>query len=253
MKRHIALTRSSGFTLVELLTVIAIIAILAGILIPVSSQVRIRAMEAKCIAQMRQLGNAMSIYVMEHNDRFPGEPKNNGYADTSRRWWYQLAQYVTPALVADEPKDSVQTASVQRAVADTGLFKCPTIMEEVQDLSVTYGIYLYNYRLKDPDGGAGALMTQIRKPTLLPVLVTAGPDTGTQFMWGNAPHPEATRYGWNGETNTSGPYPAFRDRAVFLFADFHVESRGVCNKEEWPWDQATMDWYFLLEGGAQGY
>lgn len=52
-----------GFTLVELLTVIAIIAILALILFPVVNKVRETAMKAKSASNMRQIALAYAMYT----------------------------------------------------------------------------------------------------------------------------------------------------------------------------------------------
>ncbi|EIQ01196.1 prepilin-type N-terminal cleavage/methylation domain-containing protein [Opitutaceae bacterium TAV1] len=63
---------SAAFTLVELLTVIAIIGILAGILIPVVGRVRESANSARCLANLRQLATAGIAYGNENNGFFPG-------------------------------------------------------------------------------------------------------------------------------------------------------------------------------------
>ena len=60
-----------AFTLIELLTVIAIIGVLAGILVPVLGTVRAQARQAACSSNLRQLGQAILTYDAE-KDRFPG-------------------------------------------------------------------------------------------------------------------------------------------------------------------------------------
>src|SRR6266581_831239 len=61
-----------GFTLVELLVVIAIIAILIAILLPVLTRVRQQAMQLQCASNLRQLGIAMTAYTQQKN-RWPGD------------------------------------------------------------------------------------------------------------------------------------------------------------------------------------
>ena len=56
----------SAFTLIELLTVIAIIGILAAILIPVVGAVRDSARNAQCISNLRQLGVASALFENEY-------------------------------------------------------------------------------------------------------------------------------------------------------------------------------------------
>lgn len=59
-----------GFTLLELLVVVSIIALIAGFLIPAVQSAREAARRAQCIANMRQMGIAMSSYNSVH-DMFP--------------------------------------------------------------------------------------------------------------------------------------------------------------------------------------
>jgi prepilin-type N-terminal cleavage/methylation domain-containing protein len=54
--------RSAAFTLVELLTVIAIIAVLTAVLFPVFSRVRENSRQATCMSNMRQMYVGASLY-----------------------------------------------------------------------------------------------------------------------------------------------------------------------------------------------
>jgi prepilin-type N-terminal cleavage/methylation domain-containing protein/prepilin-type processing-associated H-X9-DG protein len=58
-----------AFTLIELLTVIAIIGILAAIIIPTISKVRQTARKAQCVARMRQWGNAVLLSVNDAKNK----------------------------------------------------------------------------------------------------------------------------------------------------------------------------------------
>ncbi len=64
-------SRRLGFTLVELLIVIAIIAVLIGILLPVLASARRAALDAHCKSNMRQICAAMLNYAAENRGRFP--------------------------------------------------------------------------------------------------------------------------------------------------------------------------------------
>ncbi len=58
-----------GFTLVELLVVVSIIAILAALLVPVLAQARLKAEQSQCLSNQYQLGLAMQMYVQDYDDR----------------------------------------------------------------------------------------------------------------------------------------------------------------------------------------
>jgi len=64
MSRH-------AFTLVEMLVVVAIIAVLAGMLIPTIGVVRRMMNDVKCGNQLQQIAGAIEVYKGENSDQFP--------------------------------------------------------------------------------------------------------------------------------------------------------------------------------------
>jgi len=67
-----------GFTLVEVLVVIAIIAILAALLLPALSSAKSAAWRTQCVSNQRQTGVALEVYVMDNADTMPLLPNWNG-------------------------------------------------------------------------------------------------------------------------------------------------------------------------------
>lgn len=61
----------AGFTLVELLVVIAVISILAAMLMPALARARESARRANCASNLRQVGMALEMYANEQEGNFP--------------------------------------------------------------------------------------------------------------------------------------------------------------------------------------
>ncbi len=61
-----------GFSLVELLTVIAIIGVLTAITIPAIHKVRVMAHQTQCASTLRQIGSAVQMYANDNGGMLPG-------------------------------------------------------------------------------------------------------------------------------------------------------------------------------------
>lgn len=81
-------SRSRGITIVEILVILACLAILAGILLPILAHVREAGFRTKCAANMQQLANAFQTYAQDWSDYWPCPGGLKGdYA-----YWHQSGQ-----------------------------------------------------------------------------------------------------------------------------------------------------------------
>ncbi len=87
------------FTLIELLIVIAIIAILAALLLPALNQARERARTLSCINNQKQIMTILALYTDAHDGKIL--PWNGGRDGSSGKWQSLLYAYMNGTKVAD--------------------------------------------------------------------------------------------------------------------------------------------------------
>lgn len=145
-------SRSLFFTLVELLIVIAIIAILAGMLLPALNSARNTARKVSCISQQKQIMMMFSLYSDTWNDYLM-----SGYLDKAweTAWFHQIARSTHPSV----PRLSPSSADYRKFYS---LFICPAESAPLKDYSYThYGVNVYLLHCLTPVNK----LSNVRKPS----------------------------------------------------------------------------------------
>ncbi len=125
----------SMFTLVELLVVITIISVLAGMLLPVLSKAREAARRLDCMNRVRQIGMAFQQYADDHNGHFQ-------YSG-STMW---VDAYCTLSGSCQKPIASVYIGyyanDTDMRHQRSNIYRCPNLSFNVTYYYMSYG---YNY------------------------------------------------------------------------------------------------------------
>ena len=237
--------RRGGFTLVELLVTIAIIAILASMLLVGLSQARLTALGAKCKSNLRQLQLGWMMYVDDNEGALP--PNNFVYfgptgepLDLQRSWCEGNAR-------TDLTTENLERGVIFPYVASTAVYRCPADQSRVETLVAT-GIPPRRVRSYSMSGSIHCDVTQglipdfrwmsevvVPSPSELMVFIDVHEDAISDGHFQVLPRDFLPRPMW-------GDLPADRHRqgANLSFADGHVEYyRWQSPKEYRFWGQTV--------------
>ena len=233
--------KMAGFSLVELIVVIAIITAIVAVMIPANASKRQQAERLICNSNLKDMGNMLGVYAQDNCGRMV---TNSMYTE---RWCDLLGEYYGGELVPSGEEGSRY---------DIEIFKCPVewkrssrMMEQgVYDSIAAASMYGYNSFFACPVGSGIASfpyywfsrVDSIQTPSELPLFWDSSTDYSAKPTnqpsnqgFNGWPHMSLYAYGWDAgnarSVKDSGGGPAVNHPGEInaLFADGHAQSNGL--------------------------
>ncbi len=150
--------RPAGFTLVELLVVIGIIAVLIGILLPALGRAREAASKTACLSNMRQLTTGWIMYANDHKGHLvfaetwkKDEPVSSGLPHDQDGW-----------MLSGNDEPSITNGLLYKYVKSMEVYRCPSDPVRTNLRSYVINTALNGAFEENPNTGAPMIPT-VRK------------------------------------------------------------------------------------------
>jgi prepilin-type processing-associated H-X9-DG protein len=196
--------------LVELLTVIGIIGVLAAIIIPVTGRVRENAKRTECASQLRGIHHAISLYAGDNKMTYP--PAYGGVINTSQTWWWY--KFESPLAAYAGEGNAARRAWIDHTICVTG-----RTTGNVQPPGVPGYPYAVNYNvMPNYNASLNFKVVPVSAVSRPPATILMA-DSGREGVWGvgfSGITPAANN--WSRVTEIHG------ERANVLWCDGHVSS-----------------------------
>jgi prepilin-type N-terminal cleavage/methylation domain-containing protein/prepilin-type processing-associated H-X9-DG protein len=135
--------RPRGFTLVELLVVLAVVAVLAAVLLPALAGARARSRTLLCRSRLRQWGHAFGLYASEWGGLWPHADSNYGLvrADGGDPQGESCWVDVLPPYLSGAPVRELRDAG--RLPDRETIYQCPSAVPEPGRPAFDYATFGY--------------------------------------------------------------------------------------------------------------
>lgn len=163
-----------GFTLVELLVVIAVLGVLAGLIMPALMSARRQARMTACSSNLNQIGQAAHMYLNRYNDYFPAYPgygtsagsmEEDGHVATNAGFPTLASRYMVIALNTGRAPADLQPERlnfmpvglgnlvVTELLPDVRALMCPSMRGDVRTLYGADDVFNFHADLDSRIGG----------------------------------------------------------------------------------------------------
>lgn len=204
------------FTLIELLIVIATIAILAGMLLPALNRARLAARRISCASQVSQIGKACMLYAADYKEWLPPYWNGTNYADSSGSF-FSAGALGDGALIGSYLQVKTGGICYYESSGKVHPFCCPAYVRRENENSYSYGLnQQFSYSAGKPIASWQVLkLGQLKFPSKTMYFGDSSRNNVSEGYW----------LAYNStETRSRIGFDTHGSSANLVFLDWHVES-----------------------------